>query len=126
MKKLNLFRKISVICALIFVTLLAACGGDRADKAIIGTWVSEGNDIVTFNKDGSCTAPFTYDGAWLESANQYTIKDDDTLVLSSRDGHAGGSYERVETQEEALDDRWTYYLSGNTLVIDKEYYSKSK
>lgn len=104
---------------------MAACGNNSTKKAIVGTWV-HGNDIVVFEEDGSCVAPFTYNGGWMESANRYTLTEDETLVLSSRDGHAGGSYERVETEDEALESRHKYYLSGDVLIIDKDTYTKSK
>ena len=125
MKKTNLLK--TSLCILLLTLLLTACGNSnsRSSDSIIGTWVSNYSaiDIVVFEEDGSCSAPFTYSGSWCESASQYVIKDDKTLVLSSKDGHAGGSYEKAETEEEALEDKDMYYVSKDTLIIDGDTYS---
>ena len=90
------------------------------------TWVSEKNDILEFHEDGSCVAPFTYNRAWLESADRYTVKDDGTLLLSSAGGHTDSSYELTDSEEEALDNRSQYFVSKETLVIDGDEYTKTE
>lgn len=82
-----------------------------------GSWVSEYNDIVTFEKDGRCTAPFTYNASWGESADHFTFKEDGTLVFSSSEGHAGGTYDKAETAEEARYNRSKYYLEKDLFIV---------
>lgn len=125
MKKLS-FKHIVMVCSIFTVFLLTACGSDKPSDLLIGTWVSDDDEIVEFQDDGSCTAPFTYNASWWESAERYTVKDDGTLVLSSREGHADDSFDSVESEEEALDDSSTYYVSEDTLIIDGEEYVKTE
>lgn len=107
--------------------LLTACGGSKGpDDLLVRTWLSEHDDMVVFEDDGTCVAPFTYNASWWESAEYYTVKEDGTLVLSSESGHADGTYENVDTEDEALEDEDTYFVSDDTLIIDGETYTKSK
>lgn len=124
LKKENGLRKIIVYLLALFILLcLTGCG---KGNDIVGSWVSEDNEeMVKFNDDGSCSAPFTYNAAWIESANAYTVKDDGTLVFSSESGHANKSYEKVESEEEALDNKSTYYISGDILIINKDKYTRA-
>ncbi|WP_195599745.1 hypothetical protein [Longibaculum muris] len=111
-----------VFCMIVFLFIgLTGCG---KSNNLVGSWVSEGDDLVKFENNGSCSAPFTYNAAWIESADSYTIKDDGTLVFSSTGGHANSSYKLVDSEEEALKDRHTYYISGDTLIIRREKYEK--
>lgn len=55
MKKISLSKIISMICVLILVLSMAACGSDKPSDLLIGTWVSEDDEIVDFQEDGSCT-----------------------------------------------------------------------
>ena len=104
-----------------------ACGGsNKPENMLIGNWLSNYNDIAIFEEDGRCTAPFTYNASWGESADHYTVKEDGTLVLSSSEGHAGGSYEKVDTEEEALDDGSMYYLDKDKLIIEEDVYTRTK
>ena len=107
-------------------SILTACGSNKPKDLLKGTWVSEKNDILEFHEDGSCVAPFTYNGAWLESADRYTVKDDGTLLLSSAGGHTDSSYELTDSEEEALDNRSQYFVSKETLVIDGDEYTKTE
>ncbi|CVI73954.1 hypothetical protein BN3660_03529 [Eubacteriaceae bacterium CHKCI004] len=125
MKKLS-FKHIVMVCSILTVFLLTACGSDKPSDLLIGTWVSDDDEIVEFQDDGSCTAPFTYNASWWESAERYTVKNDGTLVLSSREGHADDSFDSVESEEEALDDSSTYYVSEDTLIIDGEEYVRTE
>lgn len=125
MKKLS-FKHFVMICSIFTIFLLTACGSNKPGDQLIGTWVSDDDNIVEFQDDGSCTAPFTYNASWWESAERYAVKDDGTLVLSSREGHADDSFNPAESEEEALDDSSTYYVSEDMLIIDGTEYSKSK
>ena len=93
----------AMISALVLTLLLMACGGsNKPENMLIGNWLSNYNDIAIFEEDGRCTAPFTYNASWGESADHYIFKEDGTLVFSSSEGHAGGTYDKAETAEEAL------------------------
>ncbi len=125
-KTLRKFTKtVTLLCLLLLMTAnLTACG---KDDQIVGSWVAEeGNDILQFNDNGSCSAPFTYNASWIESADSYIIKDDGTLVFSSSGGHANDSFEKTDSEEVALDDGSTYYISGDTLIIDEERYTRTE
>ena len=126
MKKMSLFKSISLGCMLILVFSMAACGIDKPSDLLVGTWVSEDDEIVDFQDDGSCTAPFTYRSAWWESADRYTVKDDGKLVMTSKEGHADDSFELAESDEEALDNGNMYFVSEDTLIIDGDTYTKSE
>lgn len=119
-----------VIIAVIIIAIIRVFLFGRSDKPsdlLIGTWVSAyGSEIVEFMDDGSCTAPFTYSASWLESAERYTVKDDGTLLLSSIEGHTDCLFNLVESAEEALDDRGTYFVSEDTLIIDGDEYTKTE
>lgn len=115
----NVFKLFFVLILILFTT---ACS---AKNPLIGRWVSENNDIVEFNEDGTCTAPFTYSAAWIDEADKYVIKDDGTLVFSSPEGHANDDFKKVETKEEALDDKNTYFISEDTLIIEKDEYIRA-
>lgn len=127
MKKLCLFKYTALLCTLPLLFSLTACGsGDEPSDLLIGTWLSDSDEMVVFEEDGSCSAPFTYNPSWWESAERYTVKEDGTLVLSSETGHADGSYEKADTADEALDDDYTYFVSEDTLIIEGEAYTRSE
>ena len=126
MKKSYFFNKIPLICISLFAIMLTACGGNsKPGDLLVGTWLSEYDEMVVFEDDGSCSAPFTYNPSWWESADRYTVKEDGTLVVSSEAGHADGSYEKVDTEDEAMEDDYTYFVSKDTLIIEGEKYTKS-
>lgn len=123
---MKISRKISLICCVVMLLMigLTACG---KGNTIVGMWASEDNsDLVEFKDDGSCSAPFTYSAAWIESADKYTVKDDGTLILSSPSGHANETYEKTDNEEDALDDSSLYYLSDDTLIIERDKYTRTK
>lgn len=126
MKKSGLFKYVALLCMLLVALSLTACGSKKPDKLLVGTWLSEYDDMVVFEEDGTCVAPFTYNASWWESAERYTVKEDGTLVLSSETGHADGTYEKVDTEDEALEDGDTYFVSSDILIIECETYTKSK
>lgn len=118
--------KTAVACFLMVFTIagLTACG---SGNALVGEWISDAEydpEVLKFNKDGSCSVPFTYDNNSWESADSYTIDKDGTLIFSSKEDN--DSYKKVESEEEALDDKDTYYISGDTLIIEKDKYTKNK
>lgn len=125
MKKVSLFKNMALCGLLLMTFLMTACGSRKPSNLLVGTWVSEYNEIVEFDKDGSCVAPFTYNASWWESAERYTVKADNTLVLSSREGHADDSFEYIESEEEALSHSSYYFVSKDTLIIDGEEYTRS-
>ena len=121
-----IFKRVIIMCSILAVFSLTACGSDEPSDLLIGTWVSDDDEIVEFMDDGSCTAPFTYNASWWESAERYTVKDDGTLVLSSKEGHADDSFDPAESEEEALDDSGTYFVSEDKLIIDGDKYTKTE
>ena len=93
---------------------------------LIGNWLSNYNDIAIFEEDGRCTAPFTYNASWGESADHYIFKEAGTLVFSSSEGHAGGTYDKAETAEEARYNRSKYYLEKDLFIVEKDTYTRTK
>ena len=114
------------ILAFFSATFLTACSGSESSDLLVGTWVSNNDDMVVFEEDGTCSAPFTYNASWIESADHYALTEDGTLVFSSEGGHANDSYEKADDEEQARDKGNTYYVSGNTLIIEGKTYTKSK
>ena len=127
MRKCNLCKKVILVSGLTLTMLMTACSGsEKPGDMLIGSWVSEYNDIVTFEKDGRCSAPFTYNASWWESADHYIFKEDGTLVFSSSEGHAGGTYDKAETAEEARYNRSKYYLEKDLFIVEKDTYTRTK
>ena len=125
MRKISI-KHVVMLCSVLVVILLTACGSKKPKDLLVGRWVSDENEIVEFQDDGSCTAPFTYDGAWWESAERYTVKDDGTLVLSSTEGHVDDSFRLVESEDDAFDYTTNYFVSKDTLIIDGTEYSRTE
>ena len=82
-------------------------------------WFPDSRDMLSAGGGGFYEVSSNKDG----SSN--TVKEDGTLVLSSKTGHADDSYEKVDTEDEALEDYSTYFVSEDTLIIDGETYTKS-
>ena len=82
--------------------------------------------ILLFLKRTEDTAPFTYNASWGESADHYIFKEDGTLVFSSSEGHAGGTYDKAETAEEARYNRSKYYLEKDLFIVEKDTYTRTK
>lgn len=115
----------------LYVAALSAADGDGqitgGDSRIVGTWVSEDHDdMVVFNADGSCSAPFTFNASWIESADHYLVEEDGTLIFSSNKGHANASYKKTESKDEALEEHNMYYISRETLIIEGDTYTKAE
>lgn len=123
MKKISI-KHMVMVCSIFAVVLLTACGGNKPQNLLIGRWVSDENEIVEFREDGTCTAPFTYDAAWLESAERYTVKEDGTLVLSSTGGNVDASFRRAESEDDVLEYSASYFVSKDTFVIKGVKYTK--
>lgn len=124
MKKISI-KHMVMVCSIFAVVLLTACGGNKPQNLLIGRWVSDENEIVEFREDGTCTAPFTYDAAWLESAERYTVKEDGTLVLSSTGGNVDASFRRAESEDDVLEYSASYFVSKDIFVIKGVKYTKT-
>ena len=95
--------------------LLSGCG---SSGSIVGTWQSEnGDEVLIFEKDGTCSVPFTYDGGWWESCDRYSIDNEGTLVLSSSKGNIDSERYTKQDSKKAVEENGGYYLSGDTLVL---------
>lgn len=135
LKKIGILNK-KIIIGIVAIVLVIAIARPLVSKVfskkedtntIVGTWVSKQHgDILKFDEKGNCTLPFTYNGAWLESADNYTITKEGKLVVSSTNGHANDSFIRTEDSQQALTDNYYYYLSEDTLIIDKDTYERTK
>ena len=114
----NRGKSIFLMLALSFAMILSltACGG--SGNSIVGTWSSDdGEEVLIFEEDGTCSVPFTYNGAWWESCDRYIIDDEGRLVLSSSKGNIDSESYTKQDSEEAVLEYGGYYLSGDTLVI---------
>lgn len=114
----NIFKSRFLVLALTFAMILslAACG--ESSNSIVGTWNSEdGEEVLIFYEDGTCSVPFTYNGSWLESCDRYVIDDEGRLVLSSSKGNIGSERYTKQDSKEAVEEDGGYYLSGDTLVF---------
>lgn len=109
--------------AIVTTLALAGCG---SSESIVGTWANaEGDEVLQFESNGTCSVPFTYSAGWMESCDRYVMRDDGTLVLSSSQGNIGSrEYEQTASPEEAEESSAYYYLSGNDLIIDRTSYSR--
>ena len=126
MKNMGLLRCAALICALLMIFSMTACGSKKPEDLLVGTWVSKTGEVVIFGKDGTCTAPFTYDAGWMESADRYVILEDGRLVLSSDRGHVRSGYAAAESEEDARKNDNSFFVSKDILVIDGEAYTRSK
>lgn len=123
----TLLRKCTGMIALLSIIMsimgLSGCG---QANAILGTWASEdGDEVLQFEDDGTCSVPFTYSAAWWESCDRYALQDDGTLVLSSSQGNIDSrEYNQTDSKEEAEESSGFYYISANELVINTDTYTK--
>lgn len=96
--------------------LMTACG--KSGDSIVGTWNSaNGDEVLIFEADGSCSVPFTYDGGWWESCDRYSIGSDGTLVLSSSKGNIDSERFARQSSVQEVEENGGYYLSGDSLVL---------
>lgn len=119
----NKFKKILLTSSFSLSILFAGCS--QKQNSIVGTWISDDDEVISFDQNGSCDIPWAYSGAWMESADSYVIKSDGTLLLNSPTGHADDKFTKTTSMEEAEDNKSTYYLSGDTLVIDGDVYTRN-
>ena len=71
--------------AIVTTLALAGCG---SSESIVGTWANaEGDEVLQFESNGTCSVPFIYSAGWMESCDRYVMRDDGTLVLSSSQGN---------------------------------------
>lgn len=114
----NSGKSLFLILALMFAMVLPLTGCGGSDNSIVGTWSSDdGEEVLIFEEDGTCSVPFTYDGAWWESCDRYVIDDDGILVLSSSKGNIDSERYTKQDSKEAVEDNGGYYLSDETLVL---------
>jgi hypothetical protein len=113
-----------IVMVTLAASTIAGCGGKPA--TIIGSWADEsGSEVLVFEEDGTCSVPFTYDSLWWESCDNYILKEDGTLILSSSRGNIKSrKYEKTDSKDDALSDSGLYYLSSDELVIDATEYEK--
>lgn len=119
-RKIN--KKIIGVIIGIVVIIAAVIGivaGTGSNNSIIGTWVSEdGEEVLIFEENGSCSVPFTYNSSWWESCDRYSIADDGTLVLSSSQGNISAErYTLTDSRAEVTENSGYYYLSADTLIF---------
>ena len=115
-----------VIVIIVILVAFKLFSGVTGGNSIVGKWRSETNERLIFYKDGSCDAPFTYNPGWLEEADHYVVEDDGTLYMFGSRGDFTLTFEKVETEEEALESYEipAYYISGNTLIIGQETFAR--
>lgn len=107
---------ILIAMVMLGVMCLTACGNSK--DSIVGTWNSEdGEEVLIFDKDGTCSVPFTYDGGWLESCDRYSIDDEGTLILSSSKGNIDSERYTKKSNAEEVEENGGYYLSDDTLIL---------
>lgn len=114
----NTSKRMILVLALALAMILSLTGCRGSGNSIVGTWNSDdGEEVLIFEKDGTCSVPFTYDGGWLESCDRYVIYDDGMLVLSSSKGNIDSERYTKQDSKEAVEENGGYYLSGDTLVL---------
>ncbi len=114
----NIFRYRFFVLVSVFILILSLVSCGTSDGSIVGTWNSEdGEEVLIFDKDGTCSVPFTYDGGWWESCDRYSIDRDGTLILSSSKGNIDSERYSKRDSAEAVEEDGGYYLSGDTLVL---------
>lgn len=107
-----------LLMVLMFTLILSLTGCGKGGNSIVGTWNSDdGEEVLIFEKDGTCSVPFTYDGGWWESCDRYIIEDDGRLVLSSSKGNIDSEHYMRQDSKEAVEENGGYYLSGDTLIL---------
>lgn len=117
MKKSIKSSLLALVVSMAIILSLTGCGG--SGNSIVGTWSSDdGGEVLIFEKDGTCSVPFTYDGGWLESCDRYSIAKDGTLFLSSSKGNIDSErYVKQDSEEALRKEGGGYYLSKDKLVI---------
>jgi len=121
LKMKKMLKKSIILLSTLIVMLssLVACG---KSGSITGTWNREdGEEVLIFEKDGTCSVPFTYSNAWWESCDRYIMDDEETLILSSSQGNISSKEFKKRNSEEEVSENGGYYLSGDTLVIYVEH-----
>lgn len=123
----NIFKRVALLVIVIIAIVLVVklVSGVAGSNSIVGQWRSETNETLVFNKDGSCDAPFTYNPGWIEAADHYVMADDGTLSMFGSRGDFTLTFEKMGSEEELEEYEGVgYYLSGNTLIIGGETYTR--
>ncbi len=107
-----------LILLTVFAALFLMTAYGKSGDSIVGTWNSaNGDEVLIFETDGSCSVPFTYDGGWWESCDRYSIDSDGTLVLSSSKGNIDSERFARQNSAQEVEENGGYYLSGDSLVL---------
>lgn len=117
----------SVLCLLMLALCVAPLTG-CSSNSIVGMW-SEVKDDGTlydskmyFNKDGTCH-DISYHGRTGAHPVSYKILDDGKLVFTMEwDGDE--SFDLADSEEEAKEEFYTYYVSGDTLIFRTRVYKR--
>lgn len=81
---------------------------------MVDQWCSGTNESIVFNEDGNCDVLLTYNASWQEVVDHDTVADVGTLSMFGSRRSFTLTFEKAETEEEALEsyEDLTYYLSG--------------
>lgn len=116
-------KKLLVMVGLLLICMsFVGCG---SSNDITGTWVhverESSDEGMHFYNDGTCLN--VYKNHTSADATNWKVQEDGMLILKMEwDGNE--SFERVEKKEEALENRKLYYLSGDTLIFNKNEYKR--
>lgn len=123
MRKRTVLGAINLMAIMLVTLVILGCGG-KSDS-VVGTWSDDSGEVLVFEEGGTCSVPFTYNSGWLESCDNYVVKDDGTLILSSSKGNIRPrTYERTDSKDEALSTKGHYYLTSDELVINQTEYER--
>lgn len=113
-----------ILFCIMFCVVFAGC----SNNSIVGTWayVNDDGNITDskmyFNDDGTCS-----DIPWHGSTGAYPVSykvQDDGKLIFTMEWDGKNELERAESQEQAMNSRDCYYLSGDTLIFRKDTYKK--
>lgn len=113
-------KSILIVCISVLIVLCSLSITSCGNKSIVGTWTSVENEdlTLTFYEDNTCYS------SQKNISSTWKIEKDGTLIIEQ---NLGGSYmlKQADTKEQALDDNYTYFLSGNTLVMQKQEFVRN-
>lgn len=110
-----------VLSALLGLSL-SGCSGS---SSIVGNWAPAGESVATlsFYSNGNLDAPYGGSFSDRSASEKWESASDGTLFLMSALGDTNRTFHRVTTVDVDWSDGYSYYLSGDTLIIDgKEFH----